>query len=195
MARLFLGIAAILALTAGPALAHTGAGPVSGLAAGFAHPLGGPDHVLAMVAVGILAARQGGRSLWLVPAAFLTMMAAGGILGAAGVAVPLVETGIAASVIVLGAAIATGVRMPGAVAMGLAGLFAVFHGHAHGMEMPATAGGLEYGIGFVAATALLHAAGLGLGLGAGKAGGALAPCAVRSCGAAIAVAGVALVAF
>jgi len=181
--------AACLTLAVGPALAHTGVLSVSGFAAGFGHPIGGFDHVLAMVAVGILAAQQGGRAVWLVPAAFVAMMAVGGALGISGVALPYVEPGIAGSAVVLGAVIAAGRRMPVAAAMGLAGAFAVFHGHAHGTEMPVDARGLAYGAGFVLATAMLHAAGIGLGAGTAKAGRALA---VRLGGGAIALAGLAL---
>jgi urease accessory protein len=185
---------ASLALVAGPALAHTGAGGVSGLAAGFSHPIGGLDHVLAMVAVGILAAQLGGRAIWLVPAAFVAAMAAGGLLGVTGVAVPFVEQGIAGSVVILGFVIALGRRMPVAAAMAMAGALAVFHGHAHGAEMPVDASSLAYGAGFALATALLHAAGVGLGMGARKIGEVFAPIAVRVAGAAIAASGVALVA-
>jgi urease accessory protein len=185
---------ASIALLAGPALAHTGADGVSGLAAGFSHPVGGLDHVLAMVAVGILAAQLGGRAVWLVPAAFVATMAVGGLLGVAGVAVPFVEQGIAGSVVILGFVIALGWRMPAAAAMAMAGALAVFHGHAHGAEMPVDASGLAYGAGFALATALLHAAGVGLGLGARKIGDAVAPVAVRIAGGAIAAIGVALVA-
>lgn len=184
-------LAALLTLAAGPALAHTGVGTASGFAAGFAHPVGGLDHVLAMVAVGILAAQQGGRALWLVPAAFVGMMIVGGALGVASVPVPFVELGIVGSVVVLGAVIAVGRRLPVALAMALAGLFAVFHGHAHGTEMPLAASGLAYGAGFVLATAMLHAAGIGLGIGAMK---AARPLAFRLGGGAIALAGLALAA-
>jgi urease accessory protein len=184
-------LTAFLTLAAGPALAHTGVGSVSGMAAGFAHPIGGLDHVLAMVAVGILAARQGGRALWLVPAAFVGMMLVGGALGVAGVALPYVELGIAGSVIALGMVIAVGRRMPVALAMALAGAFAVFHGHAHGTEMPLNASGLAYGAGFLLATASLHIAGIGLGLGAAK---LTRPLALRFGGGAIALAGLALAA-
>lgn len=184
-------LAVFLTLAAGPALAHTGVGTVSGFAAGFGHPIGGVDHVLATVAVGILAAQQGGRALWLVPASFVVMMMAGGALGVAGVALPYVETGILGSVIVLGIIIAAGRRLPVALAMTLAGAFAVFHGHAHGTEMPLDASGFTYGAGFVLATALLHAVGIGLGLGAAK---IARPPALRIGGGAIALAGLALAA-
>jgi urease accessory protein len=191
MKRAIFALTAVLALIAGPALAHTGVGSVSGISAGFGHPIGGLDHVLAMIAVGILAAQLGGRSMWLVPAAFVGMMLVGGMLGVANVAVPFVEQGIIGSVIILGAVIAVGRRMPMAVAMSLVGALAIFHGHAHGAEMPMDASGLEYGIGFAVATTVLHAIGVGLGIGVQKTGEKLAPIAVRISGGAIAAAGLA----
>jgi urease accessory protein len=139
---------------------HEGASLVHGLM----HPLGGVDHIIAMVAVGLLAARLGGRALWLVPASFVVAMAAAGLAGMAGLVLPYAETGIAISVVVLGAIAVFGLAMPVAAAMGLVAFFAVFHGYAHGIEMPETASGLAYGAGFVTATALLHAVGIGLGL-------------------------------
>lgn len=162
-------LAAFLTLAATPALAHTGAGQVAGMAAGFAHPLTGLDHVLAMVAVGVLAAQQGGRAVWFVPAAFVAMIVASAFLGVAGVALPFVELGIVGSVIVLGAVVAAGRRMQLSAAMTLVGALAVFHGHAHGTEMPVDANGLAYGTGFVLATALLHVVGLSMA-GAGRLG-------------------------
>ena len=163
---------AIALLSPTVALAHTGHGDISGFSHGFLHPLGGLDHVLAMVAVGLFAAHLGGRALWLVPLSFVVMMAAGGALGMAGVAIPYVETGIALSVVVLGAVVALGLSVPVAAAMGLAGFFAIFHGFAHGAETPAEASGLAYAAGFVAATTLLHAAGVGAGLGLARLQGA-----------------------
>ena len=168
MHRTALRIAtALLALT--PALAPTLASAHPGhdgasLVHGFLHPLGGIDHIVAMVAVGLLAARLGGRALWLVPASFVTAMAVAGLAGIAGVTLPYAETGIALSVIVLGAIVVLRLTMPVAVAMGLVAFFAIFHGYAHGIEMPETASGLAYGAGFVAATALLHGLGIALGL-------------------------------
>ncbi|RCK43534.1 HupE/UreJ family protein [Thalassospira profundimaris] len=185
---------AIATLVATPALAHTGAGTVSGFASGFGHPVGGLDHLLAMVAVGILASQQGGKSIWLLPLSFVAMMIVGGILGAASVALPLVELGIVGSVIVLGAVIALGKHLPTGAAMALVGLFAVFHGHAHGTEMPTTASGVEYGVGFALATAALHAVGLGLGLTVKQIAQKTAPVALRAGGGAIAAAGVFLLA-
>lgn len=185
---------AIATLVATPALAHTGAGTVSGFASGFGHPVGGLDHLLAMVAVGILASQQGGKSIWLLPLSFVAMMIVGGILGAASVALPLVELGIVSSVIVLGAVIALGKHLPTGAAMALVGLFAVFHGHAHGTEMPTTASGVEYGVGFAIATAALHAVGLGLGLTVKQIAQKTATVALRAGGGAIAAAGVFLLA-
>ncbi|WP_338664162.1 HupE/UreJ family protein [Pararoseomonas sp. SCSIO 73927] len=146
-----------------PALAHTGPGHVAGLAAGFAHPLGGADHLMAMVAIGLWAGLIGGRGVLALPVAFLAAMMAGGALGMAGIALPMVEAGIAGSVIVLGALVALAVRPPLAVALGLAALFGLFHGHAHGAEMVPGAGAAGYAAGFLLATAGLHALGLAVG--------------------------------
>lgn len=190
--RILPGLA--LSLMAGPALAHTGQGDASGLVHGFLHPLTGLDHMLAMVAVGLVAAQVGGRAILLVPLSFIGMMVLGGALGAAGVALPHVETAIALSVAVLGAAVALRLTMPVAAAMALVGIFAVFHGHAHGSEMPEAASGLAYGAGFVAATALLHAAGLALGLGMGRLGEGNGRPALRVAGAAFTAAGLGLLA-
>lgn len=158
---------AILLVSSTAALAHTGHGDAAGFAHGFMHPLGGYDHVLAMVAVGLLAAHLGGRALWLVPAAFVAAMAASGALGVAGAPVPFVESGIMLSIVVLGLAAVLRVNMPVSAAMALVAFFAIFHGTAHGAEMPADASGLTYAAGFLTATALLHAAGIAIGLGVG----------------------------
>jgi urease accessory protein len=152
------------------ASAHPGHEATPGFIHGFLHPLGGLDHILAMVAVGLFAARLGGRALWLVPASFVVTMAAAGVIGMAGLELPFVEAGIALSLLVLGTAIAFEITMPAAAAMGLVAFFAVFHGHAHGAEMPETMSGLAYGAGFLAATATLHALGIGLGLLIGRSG-------------------------
>jgi urease accessory protein len=184
--------ALLLAPTA--ALAHTGAGAVHGFLHGFAHPLGGLDHILAMVTVGILASQLGRRALWLVPAAFVLVMAAGGIAGVAGIPVPFVEVGVAASVLVLGAMVALKLAAPAAIAMAIVGFFAVFHGYAHGAEMPGAAGALAYGLGFVAATALLHAAGIGLGFLTGRIGGRWGAVAAPTAGGLVAAAGLGLLA-
>jgi len=185
----------ILAAFAGSAEAHVGVGSTSGFMHGFMHPLSGLDHMLAMTAVGLFAARLGGKALWLVPAAFVAMMAVGGAMGISGLGLPGVEFGIAASVIVLGAAVALDFSLPTAAAMGLVGFFALFHGHAHGAEMPVDASGFTYGIGFMLATALLHAFGIGLGLGIGRfatrSGSTLV---LRAAGTAMVAAGVGLMA-
>jgi urease accessory protein len=158
-------LSAILVGTlATPALAHVGTVNHGGFAHGFMHPLVGLDHILAMVAVGMLAARLGGRAMWLVPAAFIAMMMLGGLLGFAGVPLAFVEQGIWLSVIVLGVLVALGLNMPTALAMGIVGVFAVFHGHAHGTELPDGSAPAAYVAGFVLATAVLHAAGIGLGI-------------------------------
>jgi urease accessory protein len=156
--RALLALLLILVPTA--AFAHTGHGDAAGLMQGFIHPMGGLDHILAMVAVGIFAVVLGGRALYLVPLSFVGMMIVGFLVGAGGVQVPFVELGIAVSSIVIGGAAALGRPMPVAGAMALVGVFAVFHGHAHGAEMPADASGLLYALGFIAATALLHVVGI-----------------------------------
>jgi urease accessory protein len=163
--RLGLGLStAATLLVAGPAVAHTGAGSTHGFAAGLLHPLFGLDHVCAMVAVGVWAALAGGRAVWAWPAAFVTVMVAGALLGLQGVALPGVEAAIAVSVVVLGVAVA--LRLPAPLLVGalVCGAFALFHGHAHGAELPAEASAAAYIAGFALATALLHGAGLALGL-------------------------------
>lgn len=164
ISKISLGLVfSMLIVTA--AEAHTGVGSTQGFTHGFSHPLIGVDHILAMVAVGMFAAHLGGRALWLVPTCFVAMMAVGGTLGITGVELPYVEIGIALSVIVLGALVALQTSMPTSIAMGIVGFFALFHGHAHGAEMPTDASGLSYAVGFMLATALLHVAGIVLGLG------------------------------
>jgi len=152
---------ALVALAA-PAEAHVIAAGPGGLAQGFAHPFGGLDHVLAMVAVGLWAAHLGGRARWLVPASFVATMGLAGAAAMAGLALPYVETGIALTVVALGALLLARARMATALGMAVVGSFAVFHGLAHGIEAPLGAG-LAYGAGFVVATALLHGLGLGVG--------------------------------
>jgi urease accessory protein len=164
--RLAVLLAGLVLAMPGAALAHTGVAPASGFAAGFLHPVAGLDHVLAMVAVGLWAAQIGGRALWIVPATFVTVMIAGAVLGMAAVTVPVVELGIIGSVLVLGGLVALGRALPLVLAAAVVGLFAAFHGVAHGTEMPVAASGLLYGLGFALATTLLHAAGLALGFAA-----------------------------
>jgi urease accessory protein len=150
------------------ALAHTGHAETSGLMYGLAHPISGIDHVLAMVAVGLLSAHLEGRALWLVPLSFLAVMVVGGALGMAGIQIPFAEAGIGLSVIVLGLAVAFQFNWPALAATALVGFFAVFHGYVHGAELPATASGLPYAIGFIGATALLQVVGAGFGLLIGR---------------------------
>jgi urease accessory protein len=145
------------------ALAHVGIGSTSGFSHGFMHPLGGLDHQLAMVLVGILAVQLGGRAIWLLPLTFMSLMALGGMLGIIGAPLQFIEIGIALSLICLGLAVACRVGLPMILAAGLVGLFAIFHGHAHGAEMPVDVSSIEYGIGFLLATGLLHAIGLAIG--------------------------------
>jgi urease accessory protein len=145
------------------------------------------DHVLAMVTVGLLAALLGKRALWAVPASFVAMMLVGGLLGLAGIEVPAVEAGILASIVVLGLVVATGKTWSVGPAVGLVGMFALFHGYAHGAEMPIGVGALSYSLGFMGATALLHGAGIIIGLTAVKHRQI-----IRLAGAASALAGVAL---
>ncbi len=183
-----LSLSAVLVLSA--ALAHTGHGDTGDFVHGFMHPVGGLDHVLAMVTVGILAAQLGGRAIWLVPASFVGVMLLGGMLGLSGMTLPLVEIAIALSVVALGAVVALGLRMPVAAAMAMVGAFAVFHGYAHGAEMPAETAAAAYAAGFVSATALLHLAGLALGTIVVRGGDARL---LRAAGAAVAVVGAILV--
>jgi urease accessory protein len=147
-----------------------------------------------MVAVGLLAARLGGRALWLVSLAFVSMMAAGGALAMAGMHMPFVEIGIALSVVVFGATVALGFPLPIAAAMALVGAFALLHGHAHGAEMPEAMSGLAYGVGFVLATAALQAAGVALGLAIGRLGEARGARLFRACGSVVGVVGITILA-
>ena len=181
--------AATMALLAGPAAAHTGSATVVSFVSGFLHPIGGLDHVLAMVAVGMLAALIGGRALWLVPASFLGAMVIGSALG---FSLPFVELGIVASVVILGAVVALAPRMPVTVAMALAAAFGMFHGHAHGAEMPAAASAVLYGLGFVSATAALHLIGVGVGLASERLAQGAGRAALRLGGGAVAALGFAL---
>lgn len=183
-----LAATACLLLLAGPALAHTGAGDVGGLASGFFHPLTGPDHVVAMVAVGLWGVFLGAPAIWMLPIVFPLVMACGGALGIAGVPVPGIETGIALSALVLGLCVALALKPPLWIAAVIAGFFAIFHGYAHGAEMPGSASPLAYAIGFVIATGLLHLTGILFGSLARWRAGRLA---VRTAGGLIALAGAA----
>jgi urease accessory protein len=157
------GAIAITLLIPSVASAHTGMGDTNGFLPGLAHPFAGLDHILAMVAVGLWAAQVGGRALWLIPSAFLLAMAGSSVVGHFGLPLPGVEQGILASDFVLGLLILFATRLPLLVSMGIVGALAIFHGYAHGAEMPATASGLAYGISFILSTATLHLIGIGIG--------------------------------
>ena len=170
---------------------HAGLGSTASFAAGVAHPLSGLDHIAVMVAVGLWAALKGGRALWLWPVTFVGVMLVGGALGMAHVPVPFVEPGILASVVALGLLVALAVDLPVAVGAAIVGVFAVFHGHAHGSEVAENVGGIEYMAGFALATATLHLTGIALALAASRAH--LRP-AIRVAGAVCVVLGGALIA-
>ena len=182
-------IAATFAAT--PAFAHSGAGMAGGFTSGFLHPLGGLDHIVAMVAVGLWGAILGRPAIYLLPITFPLVMAFGGALGIAGVPLPFVETGIALSGVVLGLMVALLVRPPLWLAMALVGVFAIFHGYAHGAELPAAANPAAYAVGFVLATGLLHLAGILIGTLIGLSFGKTL---VRTGGALIALTGAAFLA-
>jgi urease accessory protein len=146
----------------GIAAAHTGHG-TGGFGAGLFHPFSGVDHMLAMLTVGLWAATLGGSAAWRVPTAFVAMLVTGALLGLGGVQLPLVESFIAASVLVLGLAVTLAWRVPAAAGIALVGLFALFHGHAHGAEVPAAAAGTLYVLGMTLASVALHLTGFGIG--------------------------------
>jgi urease accessory protein len=183
LGRSILVVAALIVAT--PATAHTG-DVAGGFAGGFAHPLFGPDHIVAMVAVGLWGAFLGAPAIWLLPIVFPLVMAFGGVLGIAGVPLPYVEVGIAISAIVLGAMVAIAAKPPLWFAAILVGAFAIFHGHAHGTELPAASDATAFAIGFVVATGLLHLCGIAFGRLAQTRRGSLA---VQAAGVSIALAG------
>lgn len=150
-------------LLAGPAAAHDGTGLAGGFLSGFGHPLSGFDHLLAMVAVGLWGAYLGRPLIYALPVAFPGVMVAGAVVGMIGLPIPPVEIGIAASVLVLGGCIALALRAPVWLAVPIVALFALFHGYAHGRELPSAADPVGYSLGFVLATGLLHVAGIGIG--------------------------------
>ena len=162
LARSPIAILLVL-LWAQSAFAHAQEGAAAGFLTGFRHPISGFDHVLAMVAVGLWGAQLGNPGIWLLPVAFPLVMAFGGMLGLMGVPLPGIEYGIAASAILLGAVVMFEIRPPLALAAVLVGFFAIFHGHAHGTELPPGENALLYSMGFVMATGCLHAAGIGIG--------------------------------
>jgi urease accessory protein len=146
------------------AFAHTQAGEAIGLMSGLKHPVSGLDHVLAMIAVGLWGAQLGAPAIWVLPVAFPMVMAIGGMLGLLGVPLPGMEIGIAASAILLGAVVMTELRPPPALAAVLVAFFAIFHGYAHGHELPGGESALLYSIGFVVATGCLHGVGIAIGI-------------------------------
>lgn len=185
--RTLVAFAALLAC-ATQASAHIVAGTTASFAAGFHHPLSGLDHMTVMVAVGLWAALKGGRAIWAWPCAFVGVMLVGGALGMAHVPVPFVEPGILASVVALGLMVALAVDLPVWLGGVIIGLFALFHGHAHGTEVPEMASGIEYTTGFALATAGLHLVGIFAALGLARLNYRAA---VRTAGAACAAVGIA----
>jgi len=159
-----LAIALPLAFLAGRAFAHAaGEAAGAGFVTGFLHPLSGVDHVLAMLAVGMWGAQLGSPAIWALPVAFPMVMAWGGVAGILGVPLPAVELGITISVIVLGSMIALDQRPPVWGAAVIVAFFAIFHGYAHGTELPGQASAVAYSAGFVVATGLIHLSGIGIG--------------------------------
>jgi urease accessory protein len=179
-------IACALLISMHPAAAHTEGGLAGGFASGFAHPLLGADHIAAMVAVGLWGAFLGAPAIWLLPIVFPLVMALGGVLGILGVPLPGVEIGIAVSAVMLGMMVALAVRPHLAIAAILVGAFAIFHGYAHGAELPEGGNAVAYSVGFVIATGLLHLFGIAIGLLTRWPAGVTA---VRFAGSAIAIAG------
>ncbi|MEC5214700.1 urease accessory protein [Polaromonas sp. CG_9.5] len=177
----------LLLCFAAAANAHSGDGLVGGFMSGFMHPLSGLDHLLAMVAVGIWGATLGKPLVWALPVAFPMLMVVGGVMGIAQVPLPYVEIGIATSVVVLGLSIAAAWRAPVAIAVGIVAVFGIFHGYAHGVELPETASPAAFAAGFVISTGLLHLAGIAIGLVKALPRGAQA---LRAGGGMIAAAGV-----
>jgi urease accessory protein len=157
-----LAVVAVIAWTPA-AHAHVQQGQEAGFLSGLGHPVSGLDHVLAMIAVGLWGAQLGAPALWLLPVAFPMVMALGGVAGLLGLALPGIEAGIAASAVLLGLAVMSELRPPLAAAVILVAVFGVFHGHAHGTELPAGQSPLLYSMGFVIATGCLHGVGIAVG--------------------------------
>ncbi|MDU6748516.1 MAG: HupE/UreJ family protein [Bradyrhizobium sp.] len=157
------GVVLLSVLTASPGFAHEQTGVGGGLAAGLLHPLTGLDHLVAMVAVGIWGAQLGGAAIWVLPIVFPLVMALGAVVGILKIGLPVPELVIALSALVLGLAVALRVRAPFVLAAAVVAVFAIFHGHAHGAELPSAANPLAYGCGFVVTTGLLHAFGITIG--------------------------------
>jgi len=157
-------LAGLLLLLPGMAMAHTGNLGTTGFLQGFSHPIGGFDHLLAMLAVGLWASQQKGRALWAVPCAFVVVMMLGSVLGLSAVHIPFIETGILLSILVLGTLIAGAFKLPAMVSVVTVAIFALCHGHAHGAEMHVSNSAIAYIVGFSLATAMLHLVGMGLGV-------------------------------
>jgi urease accessory protein len=188
--RILIGLMGLVFSTS--AFAHTGHGDASGLIHGFMHPVSGIDHVLAMVAVGVLAFVTGGRARFALPLPFMAAMLAGGALGMSGFELPMVEAGIGASVVVIAGLAAFGAVLPLWPAATLVAFFGIFHGFSHGAEMPADASGLAYAAGFFVATGLLHLTGFAAGFGAVSLFGKNGRLAARIGSGAMALAGIAV---
>jgi len=167
MRKAILILLALTAFVPGVSYAHV-VGSGGGFMAGLNHPVLGFDHLLAMLSVGILSAQMGGRAIWTVPATFVAVMIVGGVLGMQGIRLMSVETGIALSVLALGIALAAEKKLPPLLAMLFVGVFALFHGHAHGTEMPYLAEPLFYAAGFVVGTAAIHIVGVLIGVAADR---------------------------
>jgi urease accessory protein len=180
-------LALLLLLAAVPASAHEQAGQAAGFLTGLRHPVSGLDHVLAMISVGLWGAQLGAPAVWLLPVVFPMVMAFGGFLGLLGVPLPGTEVGIALSAILLGLMVALEARPPVWVAATLVGFFGIFHGYAHGTELPAGENALLYSVGFVMATGGLHGIGIGIGVAHRWTAGRVA---LRIAGALVAIAGV-----
>ena len=176
----------LILIIGSPAFGHTGSTSAD-FAGAFNHPLFGPDHIVAMIGVGLWGAFLGQPAIFVLPSVFPIIMACGGMIGILGLHVPAVETGIALSAVAIGMMVAMAARPPLAPAAALVGMFAIFHGYAHGAELPPGANALSYFLGFVVATGMLHLAGISFGL---LARWPLGRIAVRAAGGAIAVAGV-----
>jgi len=185
---MLLGVVLVLAFPAVPVLAHSGEGYGGGFIAGFTHPILGWDHVAAMVAVGLWGAFLGTPAIWILPIVFPLVMAFGAVAGIVGIPVPAVETGIALSAVVLGLMIVFAIRPSIWVAAVIVGAFAIFHGYAHGTELPATANAFAYAVGFVISTGLLHLIGIAFGFLVKWPAGRVA---VRGAGGLISLAGIA----
>ena len=167
MRRLLLSISTFILAISIPAIAqahHVGAGETVGFWHGLQHPIGGLDHILAMVAVGIWAVQLGGHAVWSLPLAFVSVMSLGGVLGFSNMQLPFVEQGIVASDLILGGFVLMATRLPLAASISIVGLLAIFHGYAHGVEMPKQASALEYATGFMVATTALHLSGISIAL-------------------------------